>query len=195
MLTLIITGLSTFLGLEFDWLFIHWIVGIGLTAVVLFHICRSVSWQKLGSMWISIQDLKTFVSELRIEPAQMSKPGKYSLAQRLMHHAVTIFCLLGIGTGLAMLVRIDTSFWERNPYLLSQATWGVIYVIHGLATLIFVSLIIIHVYFALRPEKLFYTRSMIIGWITRREYIDNHDPELWNADDTSTEDPRSGTVS
>jgi cytochrome b subunit of formate dehydrogenase len=96
-----------------------------------------------------------------------------------MHSTVTVFCLGALVTGLLMMVRIDTPFWERNPYLLSQSTWGWIYVLHGLAALIFVSVIMLHVYFALRPEKLFYTRSMILGWITRKELEDNHDPDLW----------------
>jgi len=99
-----------------------------------------------------------------------------------MHSAVTVFCLTALGTGLLMLVRIDTPFWERNPYLLSQSTWGWIYVLHGLAALVFVSIILLHIYFALRPEKLFYTRSMILGWITRKELEDNHDPALWQTE-------------
>ncbi|MBT4718824.1 MAG: cytochrome b/b6 domain-containing protein, partial [Rhodospirillaceae bacterium] len=32
------------------------------------------------------------------------------------------------------------------------------------------AMIIIHIYFAIRPEKLWITRSMIWGWITRAEY-------------------------
>jgi hypothetical protein len=44
---------------------------------------------------------------------------------------------------------------------------------------IFFGLIMMHVYFALRPEKLFYTRSMILGWITRGEFNANHDADIW----------------
>jgi formate dehydrogenase subunit gamma len=57
-----------------------------------------------------------------------------------------------------------------------------VFVAHGMATLISITMIIVHVYFALRPEKRYFLRSMISGWITRREYEDNHDPELWNED-------------
>jgi hypothetical protein len=42
-----------------------------------------------------------------------------------------------------------------------------------------VTLLMVHVYFALRPEKLWLTRSMIVGWITPEEYADQHDPERW----------------
>jgi hypothetical protein len=35
------------------------------------------------------------------------------------------------------------------------------------------------VYFAIRPEKWWITKSMIFGWITRRQYIEHHEPERW----------------
>ncbi len=40
-------------------------------------------------------------------------------------------------------------------------------------------MIMAHVYFAVRPEKWWMTRSMIKGWITREEYLEHYDPELW----------------
>jgi hypothetical protein len=43
----------------------------------------------------------------------------------------------------------------------------------------FVGLIIAHIYFALRPEKLWLTKSMIFGTITRRQYLEHHDPDRW----------------
>ena len=177
MLTLLGTGLCPILGLEFDWVPVHWIAGVILAITLIWHISRALLQQDLMSIWIGpIELLKTIGS---IRSGIFSKPGKYSIAQRLMHSIVTVFCLGALVTGLLMMVRIDTPFWERNPYLLSQSTWGWVYVLHGLAALIFVSVIMLHVYFALRPEKLFYTRSMILGWITRKELEDNHDPDLW----------------
>jgi hypothetical protein len=35
------------------------------------------------------------------------------------------------------------------------------------------------VYFAVRPEKLFITKSMIFGWISREQYLEHHDPRRW----------------
>ncbi len=52
---------------------------------------------------------------------------------------------------------------------------------HGLASVGLVALVISHIYFAIRPEKLWITRSMIFGWIDRRHYIEHHDPERWAA--------------
>jgi hypothetical protein len=39
--------------------------------------------------------------------------------------------------------------------------------------------VIAHVYFAVRPEKWWITKGMILGWITRRNYLQHHDPERW----------------
>jgi hypothetical protein len=39
--------------------------------------------------------------------------------------------------------------------------------------------VIAHVYFAVRPEKRWITKSMIVGWITRRQYLEHHDPDRW----------------
>jgi formate dehydrogenase subunit gamma len=177
MLTLLGTGLCPILGLEFDWVPVHWISGVVLTIAVVWHIVRALLQQDLRSIWVGPIELLKTIGSLR--SGVFPKPGKYSIAQRLMHSTVTVFCVAALVTGLLMLVRIDTPFWERDPYLLSQSTWGWIYVLHGLAALIFVSVIMLHVYFALRPEKLFYTRSMILGWITRKELEENHDPALW----------------
>ncbi|MDG2243620.1 MAG: cytochrome b/b6 domain-containing protein [Rhodospirillaceae bacterium] len=177
MLTLLGTGLCPILGLEFDWVPVHWISGVVLTVTVVWHVIRSIVRKNLLSIWVGPGELLNALATVR--SGLLPKPGKYSIAQRLMHSSVTVFCLTALVTGLLMLVRIDTPFWERDPYLLSQSIWGWIYVLHGLAALVFVSLIILHVYFGVRPEKLFYLRSMVFGWISREEMEGNHDPALW----------------
>ncbi len=78
-----------------------------------------------------------------------------------------------------MLAKIDTPFWRRNPYWLADTQWGMIYVIHGLCAMGMITLIMAHIYIALRPEKLWMTRSMIHGWISRDDYLAHHDPQLW----------------
>ena len=79
----------------------------------------------------------------------------------------------------AMLAALLT----RNPYYLTDATWGVTYVTHGLAGVGLVGLVIAHVYFAIRPEKWWITKSMILGWITRRQYLEHHEPSRWPVGD------------
>lgn len=183
MFALLVTGLSVPLGIKFEWLTIHWIAGVVLLLTVVFHIVRASFWQRLVSMWIGPRDIRDALAAL--SGASASKPGKYSVAQRLMHHAVTVFCLAAIVTGGLMLKKVDTPLLARDPYWLSAETWGLVYVVHGLAALVFVSMIIVHIYFALRPEKLFYLRSMVFGWMTRDELQQNHDPALWSGENKS----------
>ena len=80
---------------------------------------------------------------------------------------------------MVMLPRIRTPFFTRDPYLFSDATWGVTYVLHGMSGVALVGLVIAHVYFAVRPEKWWITKAMILGWVTRRNYLQHHDPQRW----------------
>ena len=54
-----------------------------------------------------------------------------------------------------------------------------VYAIHGLCAMAMITLIMTHVYFAVRPEKLWMTRSMFHGWISREDYLRHHDPQRW----------------
>jgi hypothetical protein len=74
---------------------------------------------------------------------------------------------------------VRTPIFTRNPYLFSDFTWGLTYVGHGLAGVGLVGLVIAHVYFAVRPEKWWITKAMIFGWITRRQYLEHHEPSRW----------------
>ena len=38
----------------------------------------------------------------------------------------------------------------------------------------------LHVYFAVRPEKLDITKSMIFGSMSREFYLEHYDPERWS---------------
>jgi cytochrome b subunit of formate dehydrogenase len=84
-----------------------------------------------------------------------------------------------IATGICMMFRVRTLFFPRNPYLFSDMTWGMMYVLHGLAGVALITLTIVHVYFAIRPEKLPITASMIVGSMSREFYLKEHDPERW----------------
>jgi hypothetical protein len=78
-----------------------------------------------------------------------------------------------------MMFRVRTGIFPRNPYLFGDMTWGLIYVLHGLAGVGLIALVIVHVYFAIRPEKLPITYSMIFGTMKRDFYLQEHDPERW----------------
>ena len=176
-LALLFTGVLPIIGVEFAWLTLHWIAGLLLTAAVLFHIIRSVLQKDLMSVSIKPDDFKEPFDENQ-------KPGKYSLAQKGMHAAVTVVTLLVIISGLFMFAMIDTPWWDRTNSL-SESTLGWMFLVHGLTTLALIALIVFHLYFTLRPEKLFYLRSMIKGWISEDELSANHDPERWVPDESA----------
>ena len=58
MLTLLATGLMPVVGIKFAWVTIHWITGIVLVLLVVFHIVRALIWQKLRDVGIALRDLK-----------------------------------------------------------------------------------------------------------------------------------------
>ena len=37
----------------------------------------------------------------------------------------------------------------------------------------------VHIYFAVRPEKFVITKSMIFGSLPKEYYLEHHDPERW----------------
>jgi len=107
------------------------------------------------------------------------KFAKYPLENKLYHAVVMLSGLAVIITGLFMMFRVRTIFFPRNPYLFSDMTWGMMYVLHGLAGVGLITLTIVHVYFAVRPEKLPITASMIGGSMSREFYLKEHDPKRW----------------
>jgi hypothetical protein len=79
-----------------------------------------------------------------------------------------------------MMPRVRTPFFTRDPYIMTDATWGWTYIAHGFAGVALVGLVMAHVYFALRPDLFWITKGMIFGHITRREYLEHHDTKRWN---------------
>ena len=182
MLALVFTAFLPIVGVRFAWVEWHWIAGILLTASIIFHIFHATFALDFWSIWVGPKDIPEmkaeFLREIGKEP-DAPQPGKYPLGNRLYHLVVMIAGLVVIASGIVMMYRVRTPIFDRNPYLFSDQTWGVTYVLHGLAGVGFVGLIIAHIYFALRPEKLWITKSMIFGWITRRDYLTYHEPERW----------------
>lgn len=182
-LTLLATAFLPILGWKFDWVTAHWIAGLVLTAAVIFHIVRASFWLGLRSMLVDAADFRNMwgtVAQVigRKGPAP-SLPGKYMPLQKLFHAAAAAIVLALVITGLLMLLKIDTPLWRRNPYVFADGTWAVIYVVHDLCAMAAITLIMAHVYFAARPEKLWMTRSMFRGWVTAGDYLAHHDPARW----------------
>jgi cytochrome b subunit of formate dehydrogenase len=105
--------------------------------------------------------------------------AKYPLENKLYHGAIIATGLSAIGTGVFMMFRVRTVFFPRNPYLFGDMTWGLMYVLHGLAGIGLIALVTVHVYFAVRPEKLSITKSMIFGSMSREFYLKHYDPQRW----------------
>lgn len=170
-LVLIFTGIAPIIGLRISWLNIHWIAGLVLTFVCVFHIIRAMFWQDFKSMLLGPADFK--------EPFDDSiKPGKYSFEQKGMHWAMTVLVVAVVATGIALFLHIDSPWWDR-PNVDNEATLGIFFLLHGIATLGLIAFTAIHIYFAVRPEKRFYTRSMVKGWISEDELRENHDTDKW----------------
>jgi cytochrome b subunit of formate dehydrogenase len=85
--------------------------------------------------------------------------------------------LVAIVTGLLLLKKAGVPFLERNPYAFSLRTWGVLTLLHDLAALLAVFLVLVHVYFAILPEKRAYLRAMVAGRISRADLKAEHDME------------------
>jgi len=182
---LLATAFLPILGVQFGWVTAHWVTRLVLAAAVVFHVVRVTVRFSFGQMWLGRADVADALDVVRAAVANRlpaRRPGKYSVAQKLIHHAFAVAVLTTLVTGGLMLARIDTPWWQRNPYLLGDGTWGVVYVLHGLAALLLITMVMMHVYFALRPEKLKFTRAMIRGWITRQEFAEHHDPKRWQVD-------------
>jgi formate dehydrogenase subunit gamma len=188
MFTLLLTAFLPIVGVQFAWVTWHWMAGLVLTTSIVFHVIHATLWLDFWSIWVGPKDIPELKAEILREfghDVPGPKPGKYPLGNRLYHLAIVVAALTVIATGLFMMVRVRTPFFTRNPYLFGDTTWGFTYVSHGLAGVTLVGLVIAHVYFAIRPEKRWITKSMIFGFITRRQYLEHHDPDRWVVADTS----------
>ena len=190
MLVLLFTGFLPIVGIQFSWVEIHWWAGLALIATVVFHVVHATVRWSFKEIWVGARDIRDWwhglAEALGGSGPPPGKPGKYPVDNKLYHHAIVLTSLGAIVTGLLMMVRVETPFWERNPYLLAEGTWGLVYVIHGLSSIALVGLVIAHIYFAILPEKRWMTLAMIYGWIGRRNYLEYYDPERWAIDKESS---------
>jgi cytochrome b subunit of formate dehydrogenase len=162
---LLLTSLSPILGWNWAWYGVHWAAGLLLTLLILLHIVRALFWQRPGTMLLSASDFRRHGA------------GKYTLAQKLMHLGWGVAVLVGIVTGLLLLKKAGVPFLARDPYVFSLEAWGVLTLLHDLAALLSVFLVLVHVYFAVLPEKRAYLRAMASGSISRADLAAEHDVE------------------
>ena len=185
MLVLLVTAFLPIMGIQFAWVTIHWIAGLVLTATIVYHIIHATFWQDFWAMWVSGADIKAGMAELSHmvgrNGTEVPKAAKYPIDHKMFHHGAAVSGLVAIVTGIFMMLRVDTWLGAANPYLLdiSDGSWGVVYVVHGISGVVLFGMIITHIYFAIRPDKWWITKSMIYGFIGRDKYVENFDPGRW----------------
>ena len=187
MFTLLFTAFLPKIGIQFDWVTYHWIAGAVLTVSIVFHVVHASFWLDFWSIWPDRADLQDAVRRVRRFMGWPAPPprrfAKYPLENKLYHGAIVVAGLSAILTGVFLMSRVRTIFFPRNPYLFSDMTWGLMYVLHGLAGVGLIALVMVHVYFAIRPEKLDITKSMIFGSMRREFYLEHYDPSRWTAEE------------
>lgn len=186
-LVLLFTSFAPILDWKFEWTTPHWIAGVTLSILVVFHIIRALFFQDRMIMIVTPTDVKAALHNARaalskgaMEPL---KPGKYVLLQKLYHWAIAGLVFVLMGTGLLMWRKIDTPFWRRDPYMLDEETWGYVYAAHDFCAMSVLAIVAIHIYFAARPDKWWQNRSMFTGDISRADYLARHDVQRWKAED------------
>ena len=189
MFALLITAFLPRVGYQFPWVTYHWIAGLVLTASIIFHIIHASFWLDFWSIWpdkIDLEDAKRrwLRATGKAAPAPR-KFAKYPMENKMYHGIIVLAGLAVTLTGVFMMKRVRTPFFTRNPYLFSDMTWGLMYVLHGLAGVGLIALIMAHIYFALRPEKFAITKSMVFGSISREHYLEHHDPQRWTVTPTT----------
>jgi cytochrome b subunit of formate dehydrogenase len=190
MFTLLFTAFLPKVGFQFDWVTYHWIAGTVLTVSILFHVIHASFWLDFWAIWPDRTDIEDAWKRVRRFMGQPAPPprkfAKYPLENKLYHGAIMATGLSAIVTGVFMMFRVRTIFFPRNPYLFRDMTWGLMYVLHGLAGVGLIALVMVHVYFAVRPEKRDITKSMIFGSMKREFYLEHYDPERWAVEPTDT---------
>jgi cytochrome b subunit of formate dehydrogenase len=183
MFTLLFTAFLPKVGFQFDWVTYHWIAGTVLTVSIVFHVIHASFWLDFWAIWPDREDVQDSWRRVRRFLGQPAPPprrfAKYPIENKLYHGAIIATGLSAILTGVFMMFRVRTIFFRRNPYLFGDMTWGLMYVLHGLAGVGLIALVMVHVYFAVRPEKRAITKSMIVGSMNREFYLEHYDPKRW----------------
>ncbi len=124
-------------SVQFDWVTYHWVAGAVLTVSVIFHIIHASFWLDFWAIWPDKEDLVDASRRVRRFLGQPAPPprkfAKYPLENKLYHGTIIAAGLTAIATGVFMMFRVRTVFFPRNPYLFGDMTWGMMYVLHGLA--------------------------------------------------------------
>jgi formate dehydrogenase subunit gamma len=160
---LLATAFLPILGIRFNWVPLHWTFGVALVLLVLFHLYRVTFVHGVGEMIPGKDDIRETGRAITGTNTDDLAEAKYDAFQKGFHLAAAITIIAVSVTGILMLFRIDTTFWRRDPSIMTDYNWGIVYVVHGAASLVLLFLIILHIYFALLPEHRDLLKAMLIG--------------------------------
>jgi cytochrome b subunit of formate dehydrogenase len=190
MFALLITAFLPRVGVPFAWVTYHWIAGAVLTVSIVYHVIHATFFMDPWSIWPDKADIEDAQRRLKRFMGQDAPPprrfAKYPLENKMYHGVIVLTGLAVILTGVFMMFRVRTAFFPRNPYLFGDMTWGLMYVLHGLAGVGLIALVMVHVYFAVRPDKFDITKSMIFGTMSKEHYLEHHDPDRWTVETSSS---------
>ena len=151
------------MGIKFDWVPAHWISGVVLGVAVVYHLCRVFFVHGIWEMMPAKPDITMLRRDVLFRNVPDEPSGKFDLFQKIYHWAVGIVVLALVITGFVMLAKIDTPFWARDPSILSDWNWGIVYVVHGASSLLLLFFFIVHLYFAFLPDYRAHLIAMILG--------------------------------
>ena len=128
----------------------HWLMAISMLASIIFHIIHASFFLDFWSIWpdkIDLRDAKRrLLRSIGKEAPPPDRFAKYPLENKLYHAVILLSGLAVIVTGVFMMKRVNTAgIFTRNPYLFGDMTWGMMYVLHGLAGVGLIALIMVHV--------------------------------------------------
>lgn len=199
MLTLLVTAFLPKVGVQFSWVPWHWFAGLVLTASIIFHIIHASFFLDFWAIWPDKADMEDASRRIKRFMGQDVPPPrrfpKYPLENKMYHGVIVLTGLAVILTGVFMIFRVRTGIFPRNPYLFGDMTWGLMYVLHGLAGVGLIALVMVHIYFAVRPEKFVLTKSMVFGTLPKEYYLEHYDQERWQVDGSNPESSKGAKAS
>jgi formate dehydrogenase subunit gamma len=188
----------------FGWLTIHIVSAVVLIGYVVFHVAHVAYKGTWSEMWFGRRDVKDlwvrFKNLVGITD-EYPRQFKYPSAQKILHWSITVASLGVIITGLVLLRRVSLEpLWSAaREFTLFGVTFGLgtsdalglvswSFILHDLFAIGILTLVLGHIYFALRPNEWAITESMITGYVSVPEYAEKYSPKSWSVGGTTTAD-------
>jgi len=118
------TAFLPMLGIRFDWVPIHWIAGLVLVALILFHLARVVFVHGVGEMTPGSEDLREIAADVTGRSAAL-KPAKYDAYQKGYHWSSALV-LLALVCGMLFMAALVLGpvVWATGTFVPLGLPWG-----------------------------------------------------------------------